>query len=867
MKKLAKVLCVVLSVVLVGSVFAACGDKKNPDDVPKYDYKQGTFRTFTTVVPSTWNILDSIDQNNQQIMSYLSSGFYEYDYEFDEAQGGKYNKDGSINLNAIVDGKFEVKYSAATKLEDMTSEVDAKWGYTDAEKEAGAYAWKLTLRDDLKWDDGTPIDATDFVYSMKQQLDPKFHFQRANSYYGAVSIKGAKNYAYQGQKGWYAASTAYDLGAYTTELDEKLIFSLGSPEENAARGKAISYIRERFNSAFGGSDSVKAASYAVVAKNLKTWLSYITATPEEIMALEGKTFAEIKANPTLKATWDDLIGGWQTDPGEEMHFMITEYEWPEWSFDNVGLYSPSKYEIVICFTTSEEFLKEDGSLSYLAAYTMQDLPLVHKAKFEASINEPSEGSTLYTSSYCSDVSNTASWGPYKLTQFQSGKSYTLEKNEHWYGYNLRDNANQYNVTKITCDVMADLNTQWMNMLSGKIDEIGIDVTHADDYRGSKYAYFTPGTYTFSLHFFSGLDQLKLSGRNNGILAIQDFRKAVSLAMDRDDYAAHNTTAYRAGYGYLNSMYYYDVEEGGVYRNTDQGKKALLRAYGYVEEEDGTWSLPSNDRIKNFELDDAYDTLKGYDMKLAKECLEKAYTELTKNAAKYGYDAGKKIQLKFGTSADNESTRREFQYLQEEVFDKLTEGTSLAGKIELVFDASFGNAWSEKFIAGEYEICTSAWGSAAFDPFYFIGAYIDPANAYTASYFDVEHTLVTHKMPAGNYAEAGKELTLTVMDWYNSLNGYEGCTYDWGPGKVSQEVRLDVLAMLEEYLLTQYFSIPNITQNTASILGAKFSYASDNYNTFMGYGGMRYMQVNYTDAEWDAYVQSIGGNLEAEYKKS
>ena len=77
----------------------------------------------------------------------------------------------------------------------------------------------------------------------------------------------------------------------------------------------------------------------------------------------------------------------------------------------------------------------------------------------------------------------------------------------------------------------------------------------------------------------------------------------------------------------------------------------------------------------------------------------------------------------------------------------------------------------------------------------------------------------------------------------------------------------MLAMLEEYLLTQYFSIPNITQNTASILGAKFSYASDNYNTFMGYGGMRYMQVNYTDAEWDAYVQSIGGNLEAEYKKS
>lgn len=842
-----------------------------PDaEVPVYNYKQGTYRTYTVTTPSTWNILDSMDNNDTQIMDYLSSAFYEYDYLFDDVYGGKFNKDGSINYEAIVDGQFEVKYSAATALRDVTSEVDAKFGYTDAEKAAGAYAWEITLREDLKWDDGTPIDATDFVYSMQQQLAPKYRFQRANNYYGAISVKGAKDYAYQGQASWYDATTPYSLSDYNENLDSDLVFSLASAEENKGeKGGAVSYFRGYVDNNLGTSSWTGAQFISRLGDIFGAFsIAYPeTLTAEKVTALEGKTLAAIKADAELKATWDELIGLWQTDPGEEMHFMITYYTWPEFSFDKVGVYSPSKYKLVVCFTTAEEFLKDDGSLSYLAAYEMSSLPLVKKDLFESSEVAPSEGSTLYTSRYCTDVATTASWGPFKLTQFQAGNSYTLEKNEYWYGYQLRDNANQYNITKITCNVMADTNTRWMAMLNGSIDSIGIDVTHADDYRGSRYAYFTPGTATFSLHLFSGLDQLKLSGRNNGILAIKDFREALSLAMDRDAYAAAITTAYRGAYGFLNNMYYYDVENGGVYRDTPQAKKALLRAYGYTEESDGTWSLSSNDRISHYELEDAYETLRGYDLKLAKERLESAYRTLTENAAYYGYDASKPIQIKFGTAEDNTDTRREFNYIQEHVIDVLTEGTSLEGKIELVFDASFGNDWSNKFVAGEYELCTGGWSQAAFNPFYMIGAYIDPANAYTSGYFDVNSVRITHTMPAGDYAQAGQELSLTIMDWYNCLNGYEGCSYDWGTGRVSQDVRLDVLAMLEEYLLLQYYSIPNITQNSATLLGAKFSYASDTYNTFLGYGGMRYMRVNYTDAEWTAYVTSLGGNLETEYKRS
>lgn len=35
----------------------------------------------------------------------------------------------------------------------------------------------MTLRNDLKWDDGTPIKAADFVYTMMQQLSPKYLLQ------------------------------------------------------------------------------------------------------------------------------------------------------------------------------------------------------------------------------------------------------------------------------------------------------------------------------------------------------------------------------------------------------------------------------------------------------------------------------------------------------------------------------------------------------------------------------------------------------------------------------------------------------------------------------------------------------------------
>ena len=83
-------------------------------------------------------------------------------------------------------------------------------------RQRGGYAWKITLREDLKWDDGTPIDATDFVYTMEQQLDPLFRNMRASTYYQNIQIKGARDRVYSGFSGWTEARGS--RGTYSEDL-------------------------------------------------------------------------------------------------------------------------------------------------------------------------------------------------------------------------------------------------------------------------------------------------------------------------------------------------------------------------------------------------------------------------------------------------------------------------------------------------------------------------------------------------------------------------------------------------------------------------------------------------------------------------
>ena len=841
-KKFTRVLCFIMVAMLV----VGCTPAEKPP-VEQVTLKQAEYNTTTTTMPSNWNEFTYADNNDTQIMSYIGSSFFDYDYKFENDE--KFNEDGSINKDALVPGAYTTNYSAATKLEDVTSSVDAKWGYTDAQKAEGGYAWKITLRTDLKWDDGTPITAADFEYSMQQLLDPAFMNFRANTYYDTLMIKNSKPYFFQNQEGTYetVASLGYASNQEAIDAGNTLYVNLFNmwgaagytdAEGNTAPEWAAITDTTVYSSA-DGSDAISGADL---------WAGYASYT--EVGAGAGYDAAIYVENTNRDVKWED-----------------------------VGIYAiEDENAIVICLDKTYSFLTEDGGLSVWAPYYLSGLPVVHREKYEASKIAPAAGATLWTSNYNSSLATTASWGPYKLVEFEAGSHYKLAKNENWYGWEMEQYKNQYNISAINCRKVEEFETKWMGFLNGSYDDATLQTENVADYLNSKYVYFTStSTGTFGMQLFSDINVLKNSENNNGILAIQEFRHAFNLALNRSDIVEKIWPGSATPcFGLLNVAYYYDIEnspeleDGGQYRNTKLAKEGILRAYGFTQGEDGKWS---SGELTNLDLEDAYDSLTGYNPVIAKEKMVAAIEILTNNAEEYGYDPNKNITLIYGSSADTDKQRFRAEYLQG-VLDDLTAGTALEDKIDVVFDASAGAQWAEAFRTGKTQIGFGyGFSGNAFNPFDIIGALVNPDDDLNYHmYWDTSSIDLTLAMPAGDYEGAGETHTMSIQNWYYCLNGLaasenQAKTFNWSEGYAPTEARLMILSALEEITIKESRSVMLIADSGGSFLGAKFSYFSEDEHTFMGFGGIRYMEVNYTDAEWADFVKANNNDLSTEYKKS
>lgn len=809
-KKLLMLIAMVLVVVLCASVLTACKkDKGNGDgNVTKpgtgwEDAKMYTMREYTAQMPSQWCSILSSDGVNNDMESYFMSAFYEFNYKFDA--------DGKI-----VPGAYTVEYSAATKLEDVTKKYAGKYGLAaDAEK---GQAFAMTLRNDLKWDDGTPIKAADFVYSMSQQLSPKYLFATASNYYsGNYVIHNAQNYVKQGQKGMFPATSV--LTVYNASDDAKLIFTLNGHD---------SYVADYLTS-----NGVEPQAYVAQAAKV---------TVDALKAIEGKSLAEIKNDETMLATWTAVLGWWKTLPNEELHFFKMEYEYPKMDFSEVGYFvGDNEYELVMVIDGTLNPLDAEGNLTYEAGYYFSGWPLVKRDLWERCEDQ---SKTPYANSYCTTQEKSASWGPYKLTYYQDQKTYTVSRNDKWFGYGLPQYANQYQTDAIVTEKIEEWDTAWLAFQKGNLDGIGMNVKIAADYRTSKRAYFTPETWTFDLNIQSNANS-RTDKRNNLLLNYADFRKAISLSLDRDDYCAKNNPSSQAALGLLNSMYYYDVENGKVYRESIQAKEAILNAYGATKNEDGSWKVGETTYT---DIEEALDATTGYNLTLARQLVDSAI-EQAKTDGKYS--DGEEIILTYGIETQSADTDRVKNWFQA-AFDNMTKGTSIEGKIKIEYFMFSSATWSEQFSKGEYDLCFGAWGNAPFNPAYLLcETQISDDNRY-ATNWDPKTVSVTVKATPDDKHEDGI-YTYNLEQWRLILQGKDGCPVNFK--NFSMEDQLTALGAVETAILKAYYSIPVYSRYSASLMGYKVDYVSYEYNTFMGYGGIRYMTFNYDDTAWAEFVAS------------
>ena len=153
-----------------------------------------------------------------------------------------------------------------------------------------------------------------------------------------------------------------------------------------------------------------------------------------------------------------------------------------------------------------------------------------------------------------------------------------------------------------------------------------------------------------------------------------------------------------------------------------------------------------------------------------------------------------------------------------------------------------------------------WSGAAWDPGYFLLAYLSPDYMYSAAW-DTSSVMMEFTMKGAGENGADIKDKMSLMDWYDCLNGNEGCKYNWAVGQIEDAKRLTLIAALEEQILKVYYTVPIVNSYTASLISYKWDYISRDYNTFMGYGGIRNIKYNYDDEAWAKVVADNNGKID------
>lgn len=785
-----------------------------------------TYNAYMTKFPTHWNPHRYDSSTEGEILSYTTVGFYTFDYNEDRT------------------GFVIVPEMAAQMPIDVTADyVGDEW---EIDEDETARAWKIVLRNDLRWEDGTPITANDFYESAKRLLDPKAINKRADSLYsGDMEIMGAKDYFYGGRSVTVVATSMFDT--YSEDLDSKLVFSLAPPSEATNNAECEMRTLMGFPASY---DAAKCASYLI-----NNYLKDSAFTAEAAAAMEGKTFAEIKADATMKAAWDALIGWWQTEPNEELHFFLTSDTYPVTEWDTVGIRVISDTELVLILADPLEGFYLNYSLT-------GDLGLVHIPTYDACSSFDENG--VYTSTYAQTVENYKSFGPYKLTSFELDKQIVLEHNDQWYGYSDPAYAGQYQTTKVVYDWIENGDTAMQAFLQGKLTSKGLEAKNINDYVGAERLYYTNGASTWFIAMnpneavFAEWEATH-PGYDKSVQTMKEFRMALSFSLNRQDFIKALDPMGSIGLGLFNDMICSNPDLGVMYREEEAAKDTLLDFWGISQDDIGPGKLYAN-------KDEAIDSITGYNLTGAKALFDQAYDAAVAAGI---YDGQEKVMIEIGMPAKVDFYINGYEFLKS-CWTEAVKGTKLEGKLEFSYNDSeyvqqkFGEALRTSVVDMLFGV---GWTGSALNPYGLIGAY-----TYDQYRYDQAWNTSTAMM---DFEVDGKTYRASVLDWTYAIEGEvveieeigadgepTGETKDYSCGNADNkpEERILLLAALECAVLRNYDMIPTHNEASASLLSYKVNYGNEEYVYGVGRGGIKYMTYNYTDEAWTQYVKDQGGIL-------
>ena len=740
---------------------------------------------------SNWDPLSWETADDDSIRSMQVSSFY------------------AFKLNSDKTGYSIVPEMAAEYPVDVTAEYAGQYGIKEGEE---AKAWRIALRQDIAWDDGTPINADDFVYSMQQQLNPKMLNRRADSWYdGDFSIVNAKNYLYAGKETYDAIpEAAEDLIAAGTEvfLDMDFWGVVGAPD----------------------ADGNPAPQYVSIADDTM----YRDAAVEDENADEAWVSA--------KYIYDNYLAAGAPYNSYAGDYLKVKNVGAVVGWDDVGFKKIDDYTI--------DFILEKpvNEPAFYVPYQLSDF-LVKKDLYESCKSFFKDGAPVateeeadqVTTNYCKSLETNASYGPYVLTTFQLDKEWAVSRNENWFGYKDGNHKGQYQMDNYVATVIVDHSTQMLAFEKGELDGVSLQNADMEKYAASQYIRYTPQSYTTKLTF--NTDYSKLLGRGTGsqILVIDEFRKGFSFALDANDFATSYTAAGTAGYGMLNYQYCYNPFTGELYRDSEAAKKALVNLFEMSYGEGGEYAT----------LDEAYEAMTGYDMEKAQ-----AYMAIAADKAIEAqiWDGQSDIVLEIRVYNSDDLYVQMYNYFQRQLAEAV-KGSKLEGKIsmKLTVDADY----YETNYSGGADMIFTTWGGAAMAPFGMLAQCYTDASDGSGNQMEYGYDTTKIMMTLDFGGDIGK-ITDSLRNWtlwtnsattevsniYTALGSFSDYAYS---------TRCEVLAATEQCFMNWFTTTSLYYRNVASLVSQKGDYAVDNYLTIIGFGGLEFYTFNYDDAEWAEYI--------------
>ncbi len=770
---------------------------------PVYNY---TYRTSSTALGTNWNPHSWELNIDDTMLGLVSSPF------------------ATMSILDSVNGVYQWVYVAATSVTDVTADHQddlTKYDVTlpagqSVEDTTSGFVFEIALNPDMKWEDGTPITADTYIYSMQQLLNPDMKNYRANLYYaGESAVAGGSKYYYSKDEGMY--QTLGTLG-------------YASIEDAVADGKEVCFDIWALWGMEGAADADGNACP-----------QYVSIADEHVY-IDPADNSEV----TGKALYEGYSSYMQPGGGYDAVTFVDNEDFGA-TYDAVGCYKVDDYTIRYVNQTQIDFNY------FLTSLTSNWL--VYEDLYEA--GKDTTGA-LVTTNYNSSVATTMSYGPYRMESLQDGKQVVYVKNEYYYAYTHNEdgtmtavtdylvdgeNVTAYQTDRYIIDVM-DPDAAKQAFLKGQLSDWAPSADDLPTYSLSEQLYKAPETYTQSFFFCTGLDYLKEMDKSKGnqnsvVLSNLNFRLAFSLGIDRDEYVGA-TEGFIPAYSMLNSLYYYDVynDPTSSYRNSAPAKQAIVNFYGVEYGEGAPYA----------DLDAAYASLNGYNLTEAQRLMAIACDELVEAGL---YTEGEPIHIRIGwakgalTSSDNQQLALMNKYI-----NAAAEGSGF-GTITLEALGNINDRYGD-VAKGEYAIGYGAWGGAAFYPFRNFQVYCDPDqySIHEAGCWDPTTETLTLTVE-------GEEVTKTWQEWSQCMVGSGDMA-----GK-SFETKLQILADMEENYMKFVYRIPLASTTVSSMLSYQVENYTHDYNIMYGFGGIELLTYNYTDAEWTAYIAEQGGTLNYE----